>query len=71
MLDAPRADEWKFNSLLDGVLIPLPTPIGVPALLDLLLDRPQRLLSSAAHRADQGGAAFQHHIQILAHEPLL
>src|SRR3954452_2004335 len=48
------------------------TPARVcPALLNLRLERMQRLLGSAAHSAEQGSLALEQYVEILTHEAAL
>lgn len=44
---------------------------GLPALLDLLLERTQHLIGGASGGADQGSAAFHDRVQVLTREALL
>jgi hypothetical protein len=44
---------------------------GRPALLELLFERPERLISRAANRADESDAVLDKRVEILVHEPVL
>jgi hypothetical protein len=45
--------------------------MGRPALLELLFERSERLISRAANRADESNAVLDKRVEILVHEPVL
>src|SRR5215217_7490223 len=56
------------RGLLRRGLEALPALLALP---DLLLERAQRLVGGAAHRADQHGAVLEQRVRVLAGEALL
>ncbi len=80
-----RARTGRFRSVIDpmrgaayrkGLLrrppIRLPLILACrPALLELLLQRTERLVSRAANGADQSDAVLEERVEILAHKPML
>jgi hypothetical protein len=80
-----RARTGRFRSVIDPMRVtayregllcrpPIPLPLILvrrPALLELLLQRTERLISRTANGAHQSDAVLEKRVEILPHEPLL
>src|SRR5579884_607820 len=71
VIDPMRGAAYR-KGLLRRPPIRLPLILACrPALLELLLQRTERLVSRAANGADQSDAVLEERVEILAHKPML